>query len=221
MKKIIVLLSMVVLLSGCSMVRIDDQNIDAIISTVLKEENKLYNTVFEGYKYYLPKGIQLIEKTDYNAQLLYQNQTYYLYVDAIGYYHKAKEEYEVPSGVYYAKPLNYNGKTGYVEINKVEDRYFVEIMYNYAKMEAYVDEDQVTDTVINMCYILSSVKFNDQVLSTLVGENVLDYEEENFSILKPKRETGSFLDYIEEYDVYYDKAGEMPDEDEIKTEDAE
>lgn len=221
MKRIIVLLSMIFLLTGCTIAKVDNQNIDTIIDTVLKKENKLYNTVFEGYKYYLPNGIKLIEKTDYNAKLSYQQQKYYLYVDVISYYHKIVEDYVTIEDAYYSKKLNYQNKEGYLEINEIEDSYFVEMMYNYAKIETYIPKRELKDTIINMCNILSSVQFNDQVLSTLVGENILNYKEEAFSILKPKRETGSFLDYIEEYDVYYDKNNEMPDEDQIITEETE
>ncbi len=221
MKKVIVLLSMIFLLTGCQAVMIDEQSVDTIIDTVLNTQNKLYNNVFEGYKYYLPKGMTLVEKTDYNAQLSYQNQKYYLYIDVISYYHKTNQDYEVSSSAYYSKKLNYQGKTGYLEINEVDGLYFVEMMYNYAKMESYIPKENLQDTLINMGNILSSVQFNDQVLSTLVGENVLNYEEEVFSILKPKRESGSFLDYVEEYDVYYDKNNEMPDEDQIKTDETE
>lgn len=221
MKKVIVLLSMIVLFTGCNVIKIDDQNVDTIIDTVLKEKNERYNTVFEGYKYYLPKGTKLLEKTDYNATLSYQNHKYYLYVDVISYYHKTNDNYKKNNKVYYSKPLNYQNKKGYLEINEIQDRYFVEMMYNYAKMEAYVPKTELRDTLVNMSYILSSVKFNDQVLSTLVGENVLNYKEETFSILKPKRETGSFLDYVKEYDVYYDKNNELPDEDKIQTEEEE
>ena len=33
-----------------------------------------------------------------------------------------------------------------------------------------------------MCYILRSVKFNDKVLESLVGDNVLSYAEESFTL---------------------------------------
>ncbi len=221
MKKIIVLLSVILLLTGCSITKIDDQSIDKIVDTVLEEDNHLYNTVFDGYKYYLPQGIQLVDKDDYNAHLIYKNQNYYLYVDVIGYYHKISPEYDVNKSSYYSKKLQYNDKTGYLEVNEINDHYFVEVMYNYAKIEAYIPKVELNDTIINMCYILSSVQFNDKVLGTLVGDNVLNYQEETFNILEPKRKSGTFLDYVSEYDVYYDTKDEMPDEDKIVADDDE
>lgn len=221
MKRIIVLLSMVLFLTGCSMVKIDNQDVDTIIDMVFRTETKRYNTVFEGYKYYLPRGFQLSQKTDYNAKLTYERQNYYLYVDVISYYHQVSEKFEADPNAYYSKPLNNGTKVGYLEINEVEDRYFVEAMYHYAKIETYVPKDKLNDALIQIGQILLSVQFNDAVLDTLVGENVLSYKEETFSILKPKRDSKSFLDYQEEYDVYYDKNNEMPDEDKITTENEE
>lgn len=221
MKRLIVLLSMILLVTGCTLEKIDNQDMDEIIDTVLRNENTLCNTVFEGYKYYLPKGFRLVQKTDYNAELIYEKQNYYLYVDVISYYHQAKENFEKDSTAYYSKQLNYNTKTGYIEIHEEDDRYFVEVMYHYAKIESYTTKENLNDTLIYIGQILSSVEFNDSVLDTLVGENVLSYKEEAFSILKPKRDSKSFLDYVEEYDVYYDKNNEMPDEDKIITENEE
>ena len=47
MKKVIVLLSMIFLLTGCQAVMIDEQSVDTIIDTVLNTQNKLYNNVFD------------------------------------------------------------------------------------------------------------------------------------------------------------------------------
>lgn len=217
MKKILVLLSLILFITGCNIIKIDDESVDTIIDTVLKKENKLYNEVFEGYKYYLPKGMQLRNKTDYNAQITYLNYIYYLYVDVISYYHNVKEDYEENQESFYSRALDYNGKTGYLEVNKVEDRYFIEMMYHYAKMEAYVPEEQLQEALIQISNILSSVQFNDKVLGTLIGENVLNYKEETFNIFKPKRENGNFLDYVKEFGVYHGEDG-LPDEDHIEAE---
>ena len=55
-------------------------------------------------------------------------------------------------------------------------------MFNYAKIEVLVDKDQLVNAMNNMCYILRSIKFNDKVLESLVGDNVLSYTEENFTL---------------------------------------
>ena len=87
MKKLIVLLSILVLLvSGCSINQLDN-NITTNIDTILSEKVNVYNVNFEGYKYYVPKGLKFVTKNDYNALFRDKyNNKYYLYVDIISYY---------------------------------------------------------------------------------------------------------------------------------------
>ena len=198
MKRIVLLLCLVVLLTGCDIKPIDNDNIDSIIDSVLTKEIKLSNSYFDGYKYYLPRGLRLAGKKDYNAKLVSGKNTYYLFVDVIAYYNKVEKDFE-PSNGYYSKELNYNGKRGYIEITEVDGLYFIEIMYNYAKIETLVEERYLNSAIVNSCYILSSVQFNDKVIETLVGENALDYKETIFDIFGPHRNTDEFLQYEEDY----------------------
>lgn len=198
MKRIVLLLCLVVLLTGCDIKPIDNDNIDSIIDSVLTKEIKLSNSYFDGYKYYLPRGLRLAGKKDYNAKLVSGKNTYYLFVDVIAYYNKVEKDFE-PSNGYYSKELNYNGKRGYIEITEVDSLYFIEIMYNYAKIETLVEERYLNSAIVNSCYILSSVQFNDKVIETLVGENALDYKETIFDIFGPHRDTDEFLQYEEDY----------------------
>ena len=150
--------------------------------------------------------------------LLDQKNYYYLYVDTVAYYHHTEEEYQERDDRYYSRSLDYNGNKGYLEINVVNDKYFIEMMYHYAKIEAYVTKEDLTVALTNICTILSSIRYNDSVLATLVGDNVLNYKEESFDIFKPKREEGNFLDYVEQFGTYQDIDNEIPDEDTIEIE---
>ncbi len=219
MKRRLIVLSILLTLvftTGCEIKKVDNESIEAILDTVLLQEHDLSNTAFEGYKYYLPRGMTLRSKTDYNAQLTYLNQSLYLYVDVIAYYHKAENTYQEKDSAYYSKVIENDEKSGYLEINEVEDKYFVELMYNYAKVEAYVEKKDLKDTLTEMCYVLSSIQYQDKVLATLVGNNVLNYEEETFNIFTSKSEETDFIEYVKEYDVYYDKNDELPQEDLIE-----
>ena len=73
-------------------------------------------------------------------------------------------------------------------------------MYNYSKIEAYVEKKDLNKTITQMAYVLNSIKFNDSILDSLVGEKSLDYSEEEFNIFKPNGEQSDFLDYVEQYD---------------------
>ena len=147
----------------------------------------------------------LIDKDEYNAVLMdFHNNRYYLYVDAISYYHKVSNNYEENSESYLSKRLDYGKKTGYIQIDEVDSNYFVQFVFHYAKMEAYVPKDEIVDVVSNMCSVLRSVKFHDAILDSLIGENVLDYKEEDFSLFKADPSKENFLDVVEreETDLY-------------------
>ena len=199
MKRLIVLLSIVtILVTGCSINKLDNNDIGKNIKTLMSEKTKLYNVHYEGYKYYLPKSIGFLDKDDYNAVLKDKNNNkYYLYVDVISYYHKIENDYEINNDSHYSKRLDYNKKTGYIQIDEVDDKYFIQFVYNYAKMEAYVNEDQLVDVVTNMCLVLRTIEYNDVVLESLIGENQLNYKEEDYTLFKADSSKESFLDVVE------------------------
>ena len=119
-------------------------------------------------------------------------------------YYGRKEELDILESKYQSEKLDYNKKTGYIQIDKIEDKYFIQFVFHYAKMEAYVREEELSDTIINMCSVLRTVKFNDVILESLIGENVLDYKEESYTLFKADSSKESFLDVVEreETDLY-------------------
>lgn len=213
MKKILFLFTLLVFFTGCSIKDINSYDINDVIDDALSTKDNITNVISNGYKYYLPRGIQLVDKNDYNSKLMSNDIYYYLYADVISYYHQTPLEYVVNNDLYFSKEISYYGKEGYVEISKDEDKYFLKIFYNYAKIESYVSEDNLNEAIYNSIKILASIEYNDKVLNTTIGENVLDYQEEVYDFFDSKREDGNFLDYIEEYDVYDDSDEEVKDED--------
>ena len=206
-RKLIILLSIVVLLiTGCSVHKLDN-NLGSNIKYLLSHKTKMHNVNFDGYHYYVPKGIKFLSKEEYNSVLLdkYDNK-YYLFVDVVAYYHKTKIDYKINNNSHYSKVLNYNGKKGYIQIDELKNTYFVQYMYNYSKIEAFVKKENLNDAIIEMSYILRSVKFNKPVLESLVGNNILSYKEENYSLFD-KKSSETFLDVVEKYeDDAYKKA---------------
>ena len=69
MKRLFILLSITFLLTGCSVSRLYPDHIDDNLKILLGKKNNVYNTYYEGYKYYLPKGIRIINKEDYSIEL--------------------------------------------------------------------------------------------------------------------------------------------------------
>lgn len=186
MKKLILMLLAVFLFTGCTVVRIDTDNIDTIINVVLSKENTLYNTVGKGYKYYRPRGVTYIDTTEYNEKLYSNGYNYYLYVDINSYYYKKEFTYEENDEAYYSKYLEINDKFGYVEINEYKGLYLIEFMYNYAKIEALVEKDDINQTILDATYILSTIKYNSNVIKIMLNEDYFTDKEERYDVFTPK-----------------------------------
>jgi len=208
MKKLIVLLSIIFLVTGCSVYQFNSSDYQENMDYLLSQKSNIYNVYYDGYKYYLPKGVAFITKDEYNALLADQNNNkYYLYVDAISYYHKIENDYKENSDSFYSRYLEYNKKNGYIQIDEVDGKYFIQFVYNYVKIESYVPKKDLVSSINNMCYILRSVKFNNSVLDSLIGENVLNYQEEEYSLFKADSSKESYMDVAkrnenEEYSKY-------------------
>ena len=91
--------------------------------------------------------------------------------------------------------------------------------YNYAKIETYTKKDKLNETISDLSYILSSVKFNDSLLKKEYGSNDINLKEEAFSLFKDKEREGNFLEYIKEYDKYDGPENDVIGESEIIVED--
>lgn len=194
MKKIVITLMLIFLVTGCTVVRIDTKSIDNIINVVLSKDNKLYNTVGKGYKYYKPRGVTYIDTNEYNEKLYSNGNYYYLYVDINSYYYKKEFSYEENKDAYYSRLIDINGKLGYLEINKYKDKYLIEFMYNYAKIEALVNEDEINDVVLNSTYILSTIKFNSEVIKIMLNDNYFINKEERYDLFTPKKDVTELYD---------------------------
>lgn len=206
MKKLI-LLSLLVLLTGCTVVRIDTSNIDTIVDVVLSKNNTLYNTVGKGYKYYKPRGVSYIDTSEYNEKLYSNGNYYYLYVDTNSYFYKKEFEYKENKNAYYSRYLDINDKKGYLEINKDGDYYFIEYMYNYAKIEAKVLESDINDCILDATYILSTIKYNGNVIKLVLNEDYFTNKESIYDIFTPKEITSDFLEYKDDIESGDDTDG--------------
>lgn len=219
MKKVIVIFFSLLLLTGCSVDKISKLDVNKIIDTTLKEEIKLYNNVFEGYKLYVPRGLKVIDKNDYNLKILSDDDTFYLYVDVVAYHYKTKKSFEPSNDNFLSKEIKYKDKFGYINITEVNDKYFIEYMYNYSKIESYIEKKNLNSTILNMTYILSSINYNDKTINMLMDNNILDYKEEKYDIFESKKENSNFLEALEKYDNYVEK--EPDDQDVLNFEELE
>ena len=178
MKKIILLCLMTLLLTGCTIVRIDTTSIDNIINVVLSKDNTLYNRVGIGYKYYVPRGMTYIDSTGSNDKLYSGGVYYYLYLDEVSYYYKKTVNFKEDNSKYYSRKID--GDTeGYLEITKRDNLYLIEFVYNYAKIETLVPEEDINNAVLNCSYILSTIKYNHNIIKLSLERELFTKQRRN------------------------------------------
>lgn len=212
MKKYIVMLVCLLLLTGCS--NIYDLEYDAIIDEVLSETDKKENTYLEGYKLYLPSHMTLVGDINSNNILYSYGDKYYLYVDLISYYNKKQNKYNINHLSYdYSKEIGNSDNTGYVVVSDSNGGKLVEVMYNYTKIEV-VTED-VKRAIASSLVVLKNIEYNYKIIDSMIGSNALVYDSEMFNLMGPSEKNDNFLTYTEEYGVYDE---EEQDEDVIEIE---
>ena len=91
MKKVLFLLiTLIVLSTGCEVYDIEDKDVNKVIDEALKSENGA-TEIYNGFKFYLPKWMKIVDKSDDNLKIRFNSDFYYLFVDIVSYYHIAKK----------------------------------------------------------------------------------------------------------------------------------
>lgn len=198
MKKSFLMVVILLILTGCTVVRIDTSSIDNITKVVLSKNNTLYNRVGRGYKYYVPRGVTYIDSSGSNDKLYSGGVYYYLYLDEISYYYKKSADFERDSSKYYSEKIKVNKKVGYLEITEKNGLYLIEFVYNYAKIETMVPKKDIKKAVLNSSYILSTIKYNPNIVKLSLNEDFLKNKEETYQKYTQKnKDENSFLKYEE------------------------
>jgi hypothetical protein len=196
--KFLVLILVIFLFSGCT--NIKDLTVDDIVGTVSNKDKTTINTYRKGYSYHLPRNMMVQSYTLYNDVIQSGNVKYYLYVDMVSHFNKVKSTYKETDGAYYSKVINNKEIEGYLEINLVKDnKYLIEIMYNYAKIEVMVNRENINESLIYSLSILKSIVYNDSVIENMLKEDVLTYTEEDFNIFNTTSKDSNYLNYDNEY----------------------
>lgn len=200
MKKLVVLILNLAVLTGC--VKINNLTYDEIITRNITYASQNNNIKRKGYSYTLLNGLKITNQDEFNDVIETENNIFYLYVDLVSYYNKKDFTYQVDSNVYYSKAYEFENKKGYLEINTLEkEKYLIEIMYNYAKIEVIVKEKDINLVVSNSLSVLSSIDFNDDVLKTLLDEETSQFQELQFDIFETTTTESEYLQAVED-DVY-------------------
>lgn len=202
MKKILILCTLLLLCTGCT--RIDNtNNYSTIINNVINNDVKV-NTASMGYKYYLPVGVSKIYDKDYNQKFKYEDIYMYLYVDAVSYYHQNNLNFKNidKTDNYFYYEISNNKKIGYILIEKTDnDRYFLKMIYNYAKIETYVPERKIGNVIANGMIILNSIDYNDNLIKKILEDDHYSSTSKEYKIKKPDNTESKFSEYLSEYAV--------------------
>lgn len=212
MKKAFILLLILVLCVGCT--RIDNiKNRDLIVETVLKNKDKAANTTSLGYKYYLPIGVQRISDKDYNQKFKIDDNYIYMYSDIVSYYYKNTLNFnDNNNNSYYYREINNNGKTGYIKINEEDDdKYYIKIIYNYAKIESYVEESEINKILTNSMIILDSIDYNETLIKNIIDDEYSMGADKEYKIDKPKDAESKFSEYLSEGVQEEESVPELPE----------
>lgn len=209
-KKFIVLIMALILFTGCDKIDGNDSHhVDYVVSCL---GNKSYvNSVAVGYKYYLPKGVKLVNDFDYNQKFLFDDVNLYMFVDVNSYYYKTDMEIKHDNDDYYFQRISYAGKSGYLKIRKDGDKYFTRLLYNYAKMEFYSDKEDINKLLTISAIILNSIRYNRVVIENILDDSLGTSREVTYEIEKPMDAKNSFSQYLEEYVTEEDEKEELPD----------
>lgn len=199
MKKTFILLIILVLCVGCT--RIDNiENLDLVVEAVLENKDKPANTTSLGYKYYLPVGVSKVYDKDYNQKFKIDDSYIYLYADIVSYYYQNPLNFNEGEDIaYYYKEINNDGKTGYIKIQKEEnDKYYIKIIYNYAKVESYVEPSEINKILTNSMVILDSIDYNETLIKNIIDDEYSMGADKEYKIDKPKDAESKFSEYLSE-----------------------
>ena len=199
-KKIMIVLCLF-LFTGCTNTYyMNSFSYEDIINYATIETNDLHNTNNKGYKYYLPTGFNVSKDEGFNQAISSHNNIYYLNVDIVSYYYKKGVDETKNIDDYYFYSFDKNNSEGYLRIRKNNDKFFVELCYNYAIIEVEVEESKIKYAVSRGITILNSIKYNDSVIEKQLNDRDLDTKETAYKIPEPKdkNETKNVLEYINE-----------------------
>ena len=195
--KVIILIVSIFFISGCVNVR--KNSIEDITSYIINSTHRLHNTYNNGYKYYLPRNLEVSYKDDMNEIIKSRYYDYYLYVDLVSYYNKSDIEYKKDESLYYSSVIKTN--KGIINVTKMNEEYLIHIEYNYAKIEVKVKKHNINDGISNALIILSSLEYNDEVIRAMMNDGVLSINERNVDVFKKTDvDKSNFLNVDEEYE---------------------
>ncbi len=202
-KKLILILTMLIVTTGC--VNVQNASVEEITDEILKSKFVIYNHNNKGFKYYLPNGMTVSYKDEYNEIIKSNGYTYYLYVDLVRYFAGESLDYN-EEDAYLGSVFTNDDKKGIINVYyKEKNSYLVTVEYNYAKVEVYVKKQDINEAIANALTITTTIKYNKSIIENMIGKDLSSVEEE-VNVFEIKDDSSSLLQIDDTYqeDEKYD-----------------
>lgn len=202
-KKLILILTMLIVTTGC--VNVQNASVEKITDEILKSKFVIYNHNNKGFKYYLPNGMTVSYKDEYNEIIKSNGYTYYLYVDLVRYFAGESLDYN-EEDAYLSSVFTNDDKKGIINVYyKEKNSYLVTVEYNYAKVEVYVKKQDINEAIANALTITTTIKYNKSIIENMIGKDLSSVEEE-VNVFEIKDDSSSLLQIDDTYqeDEKYD-----------------
>lgn len=214
MRKKIIIIFLLFLLSGCKKIEKNDNNYIELVTNCLNDKG-ITNNVSLGYKYYVPKGVKKVKDFDNNQIFLIDGSKVYLYIDIISYFYNKEINIDTErdsTEYFYYQEIKYKDKKGYIKIEKENDKdYFVTIVYNYARTEFYSNYEQLNKIITLSSIIINNIDYNDTVIEKILEGELGQFSEFTYEVEKPEDASSNFSQVLEEL-VQNEEKEQLPGE---------
>ena len=99
----------------------------------------------------------------------------------------------------YYEIFNLGDKNGYIFIEKNNEQYYLSVVYNYSKIEGYVEKEMINKVITLSSIILNSIDYNEMVIEKILEGDLGQFSEFTYEVDKPEGASSNFSQYLEEY----------------------